>query len=226
MSIHDGHRGKMKERYKINGLDGFSDHEVLELLLFYAIPRKNTNKMAHDLINRYGSLSAVFAAPREDLEKVEDIGPSASVLIHLLPDILKKARLQDVVQDTILTSTEAAGKYLLECFVGEKTEVIYQLCLDRKGKLIAAKRLSEGGIASAALNVRKLIENALLTSASGVILSHNHPSGVALPSGDDYITTRKVREALETIGVMLLDHIIVADGDYVSFADSGFLRDL
>ena len=102
--------------------------------------------------------------------------------------------------------------------------MIYQLCLDRKGKLLACKRLSEGGSAAAELNIRRLVENALLSSASAVILSHNHPSGIALPSREDYTTTRRVQEALATIGVELLDHIIVAEDDYVSLADSGILQ--
>ena len=131
--------------------------------------------------------------------------------------------MEDAAKDTILNTTEKAGAYLLEQFAGEKNEVIFQLCLDRKGKLVACKRLAEGGVSNAEIGIRKLVENTLLTSASAVILSHNHPSGVALPSQDDYITTQRVKDALATIGVPLLDHIIVADGDFVSLSDSGFL---
>ena len=122
----------------------------------------------------------------------------------------------------VLNSSEKAGTYLLECFAGEQNEVIYQLCLDRKGKLLACKRLTEGGAASADLNIRQLVSNALLTGASAVVLSHNHPSGIALPSPDDYVTTERARQALATIGVELADHIIVADGDFVSLSDSGY----
>ena len=114
------------------------------------------------------------------------------------------------------------GAYLLERFAGETHEVVYQLCLDRKCKLLACKRLGEGGIASSGLDIRKLMENAILTSASTVILAHNHPSGVALPSDDDCAATEAARRALDTIGVTLADHIIVADNDFVSMAQSGF----
>ena len=223
MGIHDGHREKMRRRFLETGLEGFADHEALELLLYYAIPRRDTNPIAHALMERYGTLSAVLSAPVEDLQKVEGIGGSAAVLLSLVSRISRKARLADAAQETVITSTEQAGAYLLERFAGETREVVYLMCLDRKGKLLACKRLADGGAASADLNIRKVMETVLLTSASAVILSHNHPSGVALPSPEDTSTTLQVREALRTIGVELVDHIIVADRDFVSMADSGLL---
>ena len=224
MGIHDGHREHVRRRYLTGGLEPFADHEALELLLFYAIPRQDTNPVAHALMDRYGSLSAVLSAPVEDLKKVKGVGESAAVLIHLVPELCRKARLADAAQDTVLSSTERAGAYLLERFSGERREVLYQLCLDRKGKLLACKRLSEGGVSSTELDIRRLVENAILTSASAVILSHNHPSGIALPSQDDYNTTEQAKAALATVGVTLVDHIIVADGDFVSMAESGYLK--
>ncbi len=223
MGIHDGHREKMRRRFQETGLEGFADHEALELLLYYAIPRRDTNELAHRLLTRYGSLSALLQAPIEDLRRVEGVGESAAVLLKLVPAFVYKAQ-RSAGQETVLNSTEKAGRYLLTCFAGERNEVIYQLCLDRKGKLLARKRLSEGGSAAAELNIRRLVENALLSSASAVILSHNHPSGIALPSREDYATTQQAQDALRTIGVELLDHIIVAEDDYVSLADSGILR--
>lgn len=222
MGIHDGHREKTRARFLAAGLEAFADHEALELLLYYAIPRRDTNPIAHALIERYGSLSAVLEAPVEDLRKVEGVGESAAILLRLVPQLCRKARLADT-RETVVNSTERAGSYLLELFAGLSREVLYQLCLDQKGKLLACKRLSEGGVSATELNIRLLIENAILTSASAVILSHNHPSGIALPSEDDFNTTEQARTALRTIGVTLLDHIIVADGDYVSMADSGYL---
>ena len=223
MGIHDGHREKMRQRFMTGGLDAFADHEILELLLYYAIPRRDTNPIAHALMERYGSLPAVLAAPMEDLKRTEGIGESAAVLLHLVPQVCRRARLAQVGEDQVLNSSERAGAYLLECFDGESREVIYQLCLDRKGKLLACKRLGEGSVASADLDVRRLVENAILTGARAVILAHNHPSGVALPSDGDYTATMRVRAALNAIGIELADHIIVADGDFVSMADSGYL---
>lgn len=223
MGIHDGHREKMRHRFQETGLEGFADHEALELLLYYAIPRRDTNELAHRLLARYGSLAALLQAPVEDLQRTEGIGESAAVFLKLVPAFVYKAQ-RSAGQETVLNSTEKAGRYLLTRFAGERNEVIYQLCLDRKGKLLACKRLGEGGSAAAELNIRRLVENALLSSASAVILSHNHPSGIALPSREDYATTQQAQDALRTIGVELLDHIIVAEDDYVSLADSGILQ--
>ena len=224
MGIHDGHREKMRARFLRGGLDSFADHEALELLLYYAIPRQDTNPIAHELMNRYGSLSAALAAPVEDLQKVKGIGESAAILLKLVPQLCYKARLSDANrQELILDSVQRAGAYLLECFAGERNEVLYQLCMDRKGKLLVCKRLAEGSVTAAPLDTRKLVENVILNSASVVILAHNHPSGVALPSQEDIAATRRAKQALESIGVTLADHIIVADRDFVSMAQSGLL---
>lgn len=223
MGLHDGHREKVRQRFLEGGLDAFADHEALELLLFYAIPRRDTNETAHLLLERYGTLEAVLCAPVEDLQKVEGIGESAAVLLKLVPRLTQKAKLSRNGREIILNSTEKAGSYLMERFRGERNEVIYQLCLDRKGKLLSCRRLNEGSADSSELNIRRVVENALLVSASAVILSHNHPSGIALPSTEDYTTTDRIRTALKTIGVPLVDHIIVADDDFVSMADSGVL---
>ena len=223
MGIHDGHREKMRQRFLKSGLESFADHEALELLLYYAIPRRDTNPIAHALMERYGSLSAVLSAPPEDLKNVEGIGDSGAVLLRLVAQLCQKARLADAERETVLSSVDRVGAYLLDRFSGERNEVIYQLCLDRKGRLLACKRLGEGGVASADLDIRRLMENALITNASTVVLAHNHPSGIALPSQEDYASTERARRALETIGVRLTDHIIVADGDFVSMADSGYL---
>ena len=223
MGIHDGHREKMRQRFLKSGLESFADHEALELLLYYATPRRDTNPIAHALMERYGSLSAVLSAPPEDLKNVEGIGDSGAVLLRLVAQLCQKARLADAERETVLSSVDRVGAYLLDRLSGERNEVIYQLCLDRKGRLLACKRLGEGGVASADLDIRRLMENALITNASTVVLAHNHPSGIALPSQEDYASTERARRALETIGVQLTDHIIVADGDFVSMADSGYL---
>ena len=150
-------------------------------------------------MERYDSLSGVLNAPVEDLEKVEGIGESAAILLSLVSRLSRKARIADASQETILNSSERAGAYLLERFAGERRELVFLLCLDRKGRLLACKRLAEGDVASADLNIRKVVEMALLTSASAVILAHNHPSGVAVPSSSDEAATRQVAEALRTI---------------------------
>ena len=214
----------MRRRFLKGGLESFADHEALELLLYYAIPRRDTNPVAHALMERYGSLPAVLAAPVEDLKQVAGIGESAAILLKLPLQICGKAKMADVEQETVLSSVERVGAYLLDRFAGESNEVIYQLCLDRKGKLLACKRIGEGGVSDAEMNLRRMVENAVLTKASGVILAHNHPSGIALPSAEDIAATQKAKAAMDVIGVVLADHIIVADGDFVSLAQSGYLE--
>lgn len=224
MGIHDGHREKKRQQFLQHGLDSFAEHEVLELLLFYAIPRKDTNPIAHALMDRFGSLDAVLAAPVEELCRVKGVGESAAALLKLIPQVYRRSRMAAAERERVLNSSQRAGDYLLELFTGETAEVLYELCLDRKGKLLACRRVGEGGVSSINVDLRKIVENALLTGASGVILSHNHPSGIALPSADDCAATVRVKEALKTVGLVLVDHIVVADGDYVSMADSGQLR--
>ena len=223
MGVHDGHRDKMRQRFLKHGLDNFAEHEALELLLYYAIPRRDTNPIAHTLMERYGSLSAVLSAPVEDLVQVEGVGESAAVLLRLVPRLYAKARLADAERETVLATAEQMGAYLMNRFFDETCEQVYQLCLDRKGKLLACKQLGEGGVSGAELDIRRIVENAILTRASSVVLAHNHPSGVALPSGEDLASTARAAEALATIGVELSDHMIVADGDFVSLRQSGYL---
>ena len=145
-------------------------------------------------------------------------------MLKVAPQIAKKARIADAEKEIILNTVSRVGAYLLERYDGEKHEVLYQLCLDRKGRLLVCKCLNEGGISSAEMDVRRLMENAILTQASGVILAHNHPSGIALPSAEDIAATSRAKEALKTIDVELVDHIIVADGDFVSMQRSGYLQ--
>lgn len=222
MGIHDNHRERMRRRFLAGGLDGFADHETLELLLYYAIPRRDTNPIAHALMERFGSLAGVFSAPIEALEQVEGVGENAAVLLRLTPLAVQKARLAEAERELILNSRDSIGAYLLELFSQERNEAVYQICLDRKGKLLSCKRLGEGSASAVNLDIRKLVENALLSSASSVILAHNHPSGIALPSNADRAATDQAKAVLESVGVRLADHIIVADGDFVSFSDSGF----
>ena len=222
MALHDGHRQRKKQRFLQHGLDSFADHEVLELLLFYAIPRRDTNETAHRLLEHFGTLKAVLTASVEELQKVEGVGESAAAFLHLLQAVGYRA-LRTAGDDTILNSVDSAGAYFQKLLRGERREVLYQVCLDAKGKVLSHKRLSSGTVSMAPVNVREVVENALYTDASGVLLAHNHPSGIALPSEDDRQITLQIRQALGTMGIELVDHIIVADNDFVSMAASGML---
>ncbi len=222
MSIHEGHRQRLKQRFLEEGLDHFTEVQVLELLLFYTIPRKDTNPIAHDLLNRFGTLSQVLEAPVEELAKVSGISENTAVFLHLITDVGRFYLVNRAMQATILPTLEGCAQYLLPFFFGRRVETVFLLCLDAKCKVLACKELGEGGINSAAISVRRIVETALTTNASTVVLAHNHPSGIALPSEEDIQTTRTVAMALGAVEVTLADHIVVADHDYVSMAESGY----
>ena len=224
MPVHEGHRSRKKEQFRAHGLDAFADHEVLELLLYYAVPRQDTNPIAHRLMQKFDSLDAVFAADRAALEEVEGVGENASTLLTLIFPLMRRIRASAGAHETVLSDTEQAGAYFLDLFFGEREEKLYEACLDAKGRLLACHLVAEGDTDSVQLNMRKIVENALKCGASSVLLAHNHPSGVALPSDADVLVTHRIQEALAPLGIRLADHIIVADDDYVSMAESGFLQ--
>ena len=223
MGLHDGHRQRAKERYGQVGADALADHELLELALFYAVPRQDTNETAHRLLKRFRSLQGVLQASPEELEQVEGVGKNAALLLHLMADISQRARITSL-PEKILNSPDRTGAYFMELLTGQKRELLYQVCLDGKGKLLTCRCIAKGTVSASAVHVRQVVENALYAGASTIILAHNHPSGVALPSDADVLVTHRIQEALAPLGIRLADHIIVADDDYVSMAESGFLQ--
>ncbi|MBQ8580431.1 MAG: DNA repair protein RadC [Oscillospiraceae bacterium] len=224
MSIHDKHRQRVRQRFLEEGLDNFSDFQALELLLFYCIPRIDTNEIAHRLINRFGSFSQVLDAPVQELEKVEGIGPSAALFLSLVCQTGRYYQVDRVKNTSILTSTDACGAYLVPYFHGRRNETVFLLCLDAKCKVLCCKEVGEGSVNSAGVPVRRIVETALGANATSVVLAHNHPSGLALPSADDVQTTQRVAAALAAVEIAMADHIIVADDDFVSLAQSGYYR--
>lgn len=223
MGLHDGHRQRSKRRYLAVGAQGLEDHQLLELLLFYAIPRQDTNETAHRLLKRFGSLQSVLNAAPEELTGVDGVGENAAVLLRLAGDITLRARCSTLPQK-VLNSTDRTGAYFMELLAGQRQELLYQVCLDAKGKLLTCRCISKGSVAASPVSVRQVVENALYAGASSIILAHNHPSGVALPSQQDVLVTRQLQEALAPLQIRLADHIVVADGDYVSMAESGLLQ--
>ena len=224
MSIHDGHRQRLKERFLSEGLDNFSDIQVLELLLFYAVPRQDTNPIAHALLGRFGTLAQVLEAPVAELEKVKGVGHSAAVLLSLSTELGRRYQVSKMMQTKILTSVEECGKYLVPHFFGRRNETVFILCLDAKCKVLGCVEVGEGSVNSAGVPIRRIVETALAYNATTVIMAHNHPSGLALPSGEDVQTTHRVAAALNAVEISLADHIVVADDDFVSIVQSGYYR--
>lgn len=223
MSVHDGHRERLKERYLAHGLDNFNDINLLELLLFYAIPRRDTNELAHALMDSFGSLEKIFEASVRELEAVPGIGRNSAILISLVPQITRRYMISKGENIHAITNSTEAGKYLVPRLMFEKEERALLLCLDAKKHVIACVDLGGGVVNAIEINVRKVVEIAVRNRASSVILAHNHPDGIALPSREDEDATTKIISALRLVGIALDDHIIVAGEDFVSFRDSGMI---
>ena len=218
--MHEGHRERVKRRFRQEGLDSFSDIQALELLLFYVIPRVDTNPIAHALLDHFGSLSQVLEASPEELCKVPGVGENGALLLNLIPQMGRFYMTDRAKSATILTSLEQCAEFLVPRFFGRKLETVFLLCLDAKCKVLCCKELGEGSVNSTGLSIRRVVETALGVNASSVVLAHNHPSGLAIPSPEDIQTTRRIAMALQAVEITLVDHIIVADDDYVSIAMS------
>jgi DNA repair protein RadC len=219
---HHGHRRRSLDHFLAQGLEGRADHNILELLLFFSIPRADTNNLAHSLIARFGSLSGVFDAPFDELVKVKGIGYQSAALIKLVLAICR-AYLEDKESGgVILASTADIGRYIRPKFIGRPRETVFLLCLDGRGRLLKCQQISEGTLDYAPIMVRTIVDIVVGVGASAIVLAHNHPQGFALPSDGDVGATLRLREALKPLGVRVQDHIIVAGDDFVSMRDSGY----
>ncbi|MGN0982397.1 MAG: RadC family protein [Candidatus Limivicinus sp.] len=224
MSVHDGHRERLKSRFLEHGIDSFNDLNALELLLFYAIPRRDTNVIAHALLDRFGGLSGVFDASIPELTDVPGIGENTALLIKLVPQMMKKCELSKVSDMRSFRKSSQVAQYLIPRFMGEREEMVLLLCLDDRNNMLCCEVLNRGVVNAVDISVRRLVETALKHKASAVVLSHNHPNGVAAPSREDEVFTEKAQDALRLIGIRMTDHIIISDKNYFSMRESGFYR--
>lgn len=225
MGIHDGHRARMKLQLMEHGLDTMNDHEVLELLLYYAIPRRDTNILAHSLLEHFGSLAGVFEASPRDLQSVSGIGEHAACLIHLIPQVNRRYLISREMRQRscVLSTAEDVRDYVQAHLLYERNEVVYTICLDSTFRVISCRKLNQGTVNSVDISIRALVEHVLKCNAVSLLLAHNHPDAPAFPSEADVETTARIRTALENVGVYLLDHVILGSGGYFSFSDSGLL---
>ena len=224
MGVHDGHRERLRARFAEHGLESFNELNALELLLCYAIPRRDTNELAHRLLDAFGSLSGVFQASMQELTSIPGIGENAAALILMVPQIVKKAHVAKAKETKIIRNSTDAGNYLLPYFLDEQDEIVMMLCLDNKRAVICCREMGRGVVNCVDANIRRMVETALKVKTTTVIIAHNHPNGVALPSREDDNFTRALYRSLGLLGITLEDHIIVANDEFVSLADSGVMH--
>lgn len=219
---HAGHRGRLRDKF-LRDPAAMEDHELLELLLCYAVPRRDTNPMAHDLLQTFGSLSAVMKAEEVELCSVKGIGPEAAALLRMIPEITARFSADRLKKKPNTKNPEEVRLFLESVYIQKNFEAVLLLCLDARLRVISCRQIASGDVGSASLSVGRVAELALVQKATSVILSHNHPDGDPTPSSEDVTTTEILYRSLKPLGVHLVDHIIFGGQDTFSFAANGMM---
>lgn len=222
---HAGHRQRVREKFIAQcNFDGFAEHNILEFLLFYSVPRADTNELAHRLIDKFGSIRGVFDAPYEALTEVDGVGENSAVLLKLIPSLVRTYMNQQSSDIKSIKSTDDAVCYLRPKFTGMKNESLLMLCMNRSGKILKCSVISNGGIDYTQADIRKILFEILSSHATDIIIAHNHPGGLCVPSKGDISMTQMIADAIVNTGTSLKNHIIFADNDFFSFADNKMMK--
>ncbi len=216
---HSGHRKRMRNRYLNTGFDSFEAHEILEMILYYCYPQKDTNPIAHKLLDTFGSISAIFDAPFDALVK-SGVSENVATYLKMIPDVSRVYLDDKNSNKNKIVYIDRLGSYFINKYIGRIDEHLMLLLLDSKCKELFCGVVSAGTTSSSDVNIRKIIDLAMRYNATNAVIAHNHPSGVALPSRSDLKATQVLSSTLSAVGVNLLDHIIIADDDYISLKDS------
>lgn len=221
MTMHEGHRRRLRERFRLEGLERFAPHEALELLLFYARARGDVNPLAHRLLDTFGSLKGVLEAPADQLCAVEGVGEETATLIAMMVPLFRRYELCLCEQTQRLRLYGDVQKYCRALLTGLRKERFYVISISTQMKVLGQRIVAEGSISEVPAYPRLVVETALNHNAYGVILCHNHPGGEPLPSAGDVDVTRDLEGMLAKLGIALMDHIIVADGQTYSMVQHG-----
>ncbi len=215
INLHADHRKRMKARFLAHGLASFDAHEILEMLLYYALPRRDTNGIGHELIRKFGSLSSVFDAPVEELCTVDGVSEHSAILIKMIPQLAREY-MNDLDSDKeTFCDYDKAGSFFASKFIGSVTEEVYIALFDNGMHLIDCKKGNVGEVNSSSVSIRNLVSYALGKNASFVMLAHNHPGGTVIPSGDDLNVTKACETALNMVDVKLAEHYVVSGSRYM-----------
>jgi DNA repair protein RadC len=215
---HGGHRARMRKKFIQDGLSGFHDHEALEMLLYYAYPRCDTNEIAHRFLREFGSLHNLLETDTKTLMQKLKCSENVAVLLSLLPGIMNRAGRSKWGKQPVLDHVEAAAEYVSDLLAGYTVEHFYVLCLDKRYRLLHCAHISKGTLDATAVYPREVTSAVLANNAAYVILAHNHPAGSTKPSSADLQLTRDTVEMLSKLFVPVIDHVIAAGDTYYSFA--------
>lgn len=217
-NLHEGHRQRVRNRYLKTGIEAMDEHNIIEFLLFFGVPYKDTNEIAHRLIDKFGNINAILDAPVEELQTVEGIGENAAALIKLVRDIAVMYGQKSAEKELDLSTESGINNYLAMKYMGETREIVYLLSINSQGRLENCIKLVDGAIDSAGIDKREMIKTALLNDVKYAVIAHNHPKGFAVPSLADVQATTEIVEAFKTVNVRVTDHIIVAEDGCFSMA--------
>lgn len=212
-AAHEGHRKRCKTRVLTDGCKKLTDVDLLELLLFYAVPRVDTRKQAEALINKYGSLQNVLNADTDELTKLTGVKENAQVFFALLRETASRVSVKE--NDASLLEGENLKKYLIELYKGTTVEIVYALYFGADNTFLGKQLVFRGGVSSARFSLRTITEGVIRVGGRSVVLAHNHPSGVLVPSSDDIITTKRIAAHLAANDINLIEHYIVGKDDCV-----------
>lgn len=210
--MHEQHRKRMRDRFlQGESFESFAVHELLEMFLYYSIPRTDTNPIAHELLERFGSLKGIFNASVDELCEVEGIGKQTAVMIKMIPEVAKRYANEKMAKKATYRTVSEIAQYFCHRFMGMEHERLYLMLFNNRMNMIDCVQISEGTVNSTAASARKITEWALRKKASAVVLAHNHPNGLAIPSTRDLELTDEINNALYLMEVTLLEHLIIAD---------------
>ena len=213
-NIHKDHRKRLRKRFLNEGLEGFDDHNILELLLFYSIPRRDTNDLSHQLISRFGSLSAVFDANYDELISCKGISENSAVLLKLIPKLSRAYLLDKDTRFSCFSDPNKLGKYLVNYFIGEKNEKLLALFFTSRTELIDIAVISEGTVTATDVPVRRIAELGFSKNAAFIVLAHNHPDGTSTHSDEDISFTSKANELFGKLGMPIVEHFVIGASSF------------
>lgn len=217
------HRERIRNRFIKSKGKGLSDYELLELLLTYAVPRKDVKPIAKQIMNKFGSFSGVFDASLHELKKIEGIGDTSSILMMLVKKLIEAYLEESLIQSDVLSTPKAVVDFAKAKISGSKNELFLCVFVNTKNEVIQYEILQEGTIDQVILYPRKVMESALLYKASAIIIIHNHPSGHTEPSTDDKDLTHEIIKSAKLLDIRVLDHIIVGKRGYYSFRENNLI---